>query len=268
MAGKKNTNVSDETKNSEETNVKNKKNKKTLKENKTEKDKKVNLHKDHRKRVRARFIREGSLDSFEYHQILELLLFYAIPMKDTNELAHELLLKYGSFHNLLNANPEDIMLRGGVTENTAVLISLIPHLARKYLNSKWDKNVKVDSIDLAVDYFRSLLVGKPYESFYMLCLDAGKRLNKAVKISDGTLNQSHIYIGRIVESAIVHKSVFVIIGHNHPSGTLKPSNADFAATEKIISALKTINVKVIDHVIVCEGKYFSFAERSLYNLRY
>lgn len=227
-----------------------------------------NLHKDHRKRVRERFIKEGNLDSFQYHQIIELLLFYAVPRRDTNEIAHKLLNEYGSFHNLLNAKPEDIMKRCKVSEQTAVLLSLIPHISRRYLNSKWDKNVCIKSINTAAEYFYSLLAGQPYESFYMLCLDGNKILNKAVKISEGSIDQSHIYIDKVVDAALLHKSSFVIVGHNHPSGTLKPSNADLNATNIIYNALKTINVVLLDHVIIC-GKYrFSFAEKKLCNLRY
>lgn len=227
-----------------------------------------NLHKGHRKRVKARFIKDGNLDSFEYHQILELLLFYAIPMKDTNEMAHKLLNEYGSFHNLLNASPEDLMKRCKVTENAAVLISMIPHLSRRYLNSAWDKNVRINSLNIASEYFNSLLAGEPYESFYMLCLDVNKRLIKAVKISEGNVGGAHIYIDKVVDWALLYKTSYVLIGHNHPSGTMKPSKSDVDATEKIKLALDTINMLLLDHIIVCGQKNYSFAENRLCNLKY
>lgn len=227
-----------------------------------------NLHKGHRKRVKARFIKDGNLDSFEYHQILELLLFYAIPMKDTNEMAHKLLNEYGSFHNLLNASPEDLMKRCKVTESAAVLISMIPHLSRRYLNSAWDKNVRINSLNIASEYFNSLLAGEPYESFYMLCLDVNKRLIKAVKISEGNVGGAHIYIDKVVDWALLYKTSYVLIGHNHPSGTMKPSKSDVDATEKIKLALETINMLLLDHIIVCGRKNYSFAENRLCNLKY
>lgn len=227
-----------------------------------------NLHKFHRQRVRARFIKDGNLDSFEYHQILELLLFYSVPRKDTNELAHKMLNEYGSFHNLLNAKPEDIMKRCKVSEATAVLLSMIPHLTRRYLNSTWDKNVLINSVSIAGEYFYSLLAGQPYESFYMLCLDINKHLIKAVRISEGNVDNSQIYVEKVIDYALLHKTCFAIIGHNHPGGNLKPSSADLGATDKIYTALATINVVLLDHVIVSEENIFSFAKKKLCNLKY
>ncbi len=229
-----------------------------------------NIHKDHRKRVRARFIKDGSLDSFEYHQILEMLLFYAIPRKDTNELAHILLNEYGSFHALLNADPEELMERFKLTEPAAVLISLMPHIARKYLNSAWviNNSSTISSLASASEYFDSILAGKPYESFYMLCLDAKKRLEKCVKISDGNSNSSPIYIDNIVSYALLYKACFVIIGHNHPGGTPQPSDGDINVTKKIKSALEPLGIKILDHIIVCGKENFSFAKKGLCKLKY
>lgn len=236
--------------------------------NNKKKKKDSNIHIDHRKRVRERFIKEGSLDSFEYHQIIELLLFFTIPRRDTNVIAHKLLDEYGSFHNLLNAKPEDLMKRCNLSQPTAVLISMIPYLSRKYLNSRWDKNVVIDNSIIASEYFGSLLLGQPFESFYMLYLDTRKRLNKSVKISEGNNRESYIYVDKIVDYALLYKACFVVMGHNHPSGTLKPSPADVNATKKVIEALEIINVRLLDHIIVCGEKNYSFADRKLLHLAY
>jgi len=229
-----------------------------------------NIHCGHRERVRKRFIKEGSLDSFEYHQVLELLLFYAIKSKDTNKLAHKMINEYGSFHNLLNASPEDIMKRCKVSETTAVLISLVPHLCRKYLRSSYDKSgaIFMDSFRTISRYFDSLLAGKPFESFYMLCLDANKKLNKTVKISEGNINSSYIHIEKIIDLALLYKSSFVIIGHNHPAGTTRPSQSDINITKKIKLALETINIALIDHIIICGSVIYSFSRENLYNMSY
>lgn len=235
-----------------------------------EKKNSSDIHKDHRKRVRARFIQDGNLDSFQYHQILELLLFYAVPRKDTNELAHNLLNEYGSFHELLNAKPEELMKRCNLTEPAAVLLSIIPHISRKYLNSTWDmnKSSSFSSFSTASEYLNSILAGKPYESFYMLCLDAHKRLKKCVKISDGNSNSSPIYIDNVLSSALLYKASFVIIGHNHPGGTLKPSSNDVAVTRKIRDTLKPFAIRVLDHIIVCGEENYSFAVNGLLKLGY
>lgn len=235
-----------------------------------EKLKPSEIHKDHRKRVRARFIKDGNLDNFEYHQVLELLLFYAVPRKDTNELAHQLLHEYGSFHALLNAKPEELMNRCNLSEPAAVLITMIPHIARKYLSSLWTKensNV-ISNLSVASQYFDSILQGKPYESFYMLCLDANKRLKKCVKISDGNSNESPVYVEQVVSDALLHKAVFVIIGHNHPGGTLKPSAADITITNKIKNALEPLGIIMLDHIIVCGEENYSFARNKICGLKY
>lgn len=228
----------------------------------------INVHSGHRERVRKRFFNEGSLDNFEYHQILELLLFYSNKRQDTNELAHKLLNEYGSFHALLDAKPEDIMKRCKVSEVTATLISMIPHILKKYLQSKWNRNEIINSAKVAYKYFESLLIGKGTESFYMLCLDINKRLIRAANVSEGNVRQSYIYVDKVVELAILHRATFVVIGHNHPAGTGKPSSPDLEATTKIKNALSHIGVTLIDHIIVYDDKYFSFAEKELCNLRY
>ncbi|WP_250278718.1 JAB domain-containing protein [[Clostridium] colinum] len=228
-----------------------------------------NLHANHRKRVRARFIKDGNLDSFEQHQVLELLLFYSVPRRDTNELAHKLLNEYGSLYTLMNAKPEDIIKRCKVSETTAVLISMIPYVCRKFLSSALDNERPcINSFNIAHSYFESILIGKPFESFYMLCLDLNKRLKKIVKISEGVTTNSPIYMEKVVGDALLHNSSFVIIGHNHPNGNKKPSSADVEVTMKITNALLHIDIKVLDHIIICGDDSFSFAKKGLCNLRY
>lgn len=135
-----------------------------------------NLHEGHRKRVKERFIIEG-LDSFNDHQVLELLMFYAIPMKDTNELAHKMIKEFGSLSGLFEANPKDICNKCGVSENSAILISLIPSLARRYFKGKWGEKIVLNSASKAGEYSVSLFVGKHYENFYIICLDSQNKVN-------------------------------------------------------------------------------------------
>lgn len=228
-----------------------------------------NLHNNHRKRVRARFMRDGNLDSFEPHQVLEMLLFYSVPRRDTNELAHKLLNEYGSLYTLMNAKSEDIMKRCKVSETTAVLISMIPYVCRKFLVSGLDtEKPLIDEFNIAYSYFEAVLAGQPFESFYMICLDLNKRLKRVVKISDGVSSCAPIYMEKVVSDALLYNSSFVIIGHNHPSGTKKPSSADVQVTTQIISAFTPLNIKVLDHIIVCGGDSFSFAKKGLCGVTY
>jgi DNA repair protein RadC len=220
------------------------------------------MHEGHREKLKQRFIKEG-LNAFEDHQVLELLLFYTIPRRDTNEIAHRLLNKYGTLESLLDASPEDLMRNGGVTPNTAIFLSMIPQLARKYMLIKQGKKPVLDSSVKAGNYVISLFIGKTYEAFYVICLNSQNKVNYTALVHEGTINEAPVYPRLIVETALRHKASSVILAHNHPGGSLKPSNADIEVTRKICDALKTISINVIDHMICAGNAYFSFAEQGL-----
>lgn len=220
------------------------------------------LHEGHRQRVKSRYLAEG-LDSFADHQVLELLLFYCIPMKDTNELAHKMLGEFGSLAGIFEADPKDICKRCGVSENTAILISLIPSLSRRYFKGKWGDKPVLSSSTKAGEYAVSLFVGRPYEVFYVICLDSQNRVNYAVLVHEGTINETPVYPRLIVEAVLRHQANSVILAHNHPGGSMRPSDADLQITKRIKAALEAISVHVVDHIIVAGEKYFSFAEKGL-----
>jgi len=220
------------------------------------------LHKGHRQRVKARYLAEG-LDAFEDHQVLEMLLFYCIPMRDTNELAHRMIREFGSLAGLFEADPKDICKRCGVSENTAILVSMIPSLARRYLKGKWGNKPVLNSSAKAGEFAVSLFAGRIYEAFFVICLDTQNRVNYAALVHEGTINEAPVYPRLIVETVLRHQANSVILAHNHPGGSLLPSNADIEITKKIAAAVEAISVKVIDHIIVAGDKYFSFAEKGI-----
>lgn len=221
-----------------------------------------NLHEGHRQRVKTRYLAEG-LDAFEDHQVLEMLLFFCIPMKDTNELAHKMIQEFGSLAGLFEANPKEISRRCGVSENTAILVSLAPPLARRYFKGKWGDKPNLNSSSKAGEYAASLFAGRTYEAFFVICLDTQNRVNYAALVHEGTLNEVPVYPRLIVELVLRHQANSVILAHNHPSGTMNPSNEDIEITRTIISALEPISVKVLDHIIVVGDKYMSFKQRNL-----
>ncbi|HHX96394.1 MAG TPA: RadC family protein [Clostridia bacterium] len=221
-----------------------------------------NVHQGHRQRVRERFLEEG-LDGFADHQVLELLLFYCIPRRDTNKLAHRLINEFGTLANLCESRPEDIIRRCQVSKNTAILISLVPHLARRYQQNRWREKPFLGGSAEAGRYAISLFVGRVYEAFFMLCLDGQNRLNEAVLVNEGTINEAPIYPRNIIETALRYQAVKVVLAHNHPGGSLKPSPADLQITQLIKNALKAISVKVVDHIIVAGEEYLSMAEEGL-----
>lgn len=220
------------------------------------------LHEGHRQRVRNRLIQEG-LDGFADHQVLELLLFYCIPIKDTNELAHKLLGEFGSLAGLFEASPKEICTRCKVSDNTALLLSLIPSLSRRYFKGKWGEKPLLNSSAKAGEYAVSLFVGRRYEAFYLLCLDAKNRVNYAALVHEGTINEAPVYPRLIVETALRHQASTVILAHNHPGGTLRPSGADKEVTERIVAALGAISIQVADHIIVAGDAYYSFMEHGI-----
>ncbi|WHH59701.1 DNA repair protein RadC [Petroclostridium sp. X23] len=220
------------------------------------------LHQGHRQRVKNRYLTEG-LDAFEDHQVLEMLLFYSIPMKDTNELAHKMIKEFGSLAGLFEADPKDICRRCEVSENVAILVSLIPSLARRYFKGKWGDKPVLSSSSIAGEYAVSLFTGHTYEVFYLICLDAQNRVNYAAPVHEGTINEAPVYPRLIVETSLRHQANSVILAHNHPGGSLRPSSDDIEVTKKIRTALEAISIKVSDHIIVAGDRYLSFAEEGL-----
>lgn len=221
-----------------------------------------NLHAGHRQRVKDRYLLEG-LDSFTDHQVLELLLFYCMPMKDTNELAHKMINEFGTLAGLFEANTKDISRRCGVSENTAILVSMIPSLARRYFKGKWGDKPVLSSSSKAGEYAVSLFAGRTYEAFFVICLDAQNKVNYAALVHEGTINEAPVYPRMIVETALRHQANSVILAHNHPGGSTQPSKADIEVTKKIVVALSAISISVIDHIIAAGDKYTSFAEQGL-----
>lgn len=221
-----------------------------------------NIHEGHRSRVKERYLEEG-LDGFQDHEIVELLLFYCIPMKDTNEMAHRMIKEFGTLYDLLEADPRDIERRCGVNPNIAILISLGVPLSRRYLKQKWGDRPVVNSSTKAGDYAMTLFAGRVYECFFVICLDSQNHINHAALVHEGTINEAPVYPRIIVETALRHKANSIILAHNHPGGSLKASNADIDVTRKICQAMQPIAIHVVDHIIVAGDKYVSFAEQGL-----
>lgn len=220
------------------------------------------MHEGHRNRLRKRFLEEG-LDHFADHEIIEILLSYALPRKDTNPLAHELMNKYGSLSGVLEADPEELASSKGLGEYSAILLTLLPNLTRRYLKDKWGEKPTLNSSEKAGNYLVTLLAGRNYEVFYVLCLDNQNKLIYPALVHEGTINQAPVYPRIIVETTLRHKANSVILAHNHPGGSLVPSKADIQATEKIKNALNAIEIAVLDHIIVGNDGYISLASKGI-----
>lgn len=226
-----------------------------------------NPHEGHRERLKNMF-RQNGLDNMEPHQVLELLLTFAIPRRDVNETAHALINEFDGFDRVLEADIEQLKAVKGVGENAATLIKLVLESYRYYEKAKSREALSLASVGAAMDYARSLFVGETREQGYLLCFDANLKLTKCARLSQGTVNAAAVSVRRVVEIATANKAVSVILTHNHPGGLATPSREDLATTKKIMQALHLVGITLTDHVVVGETFALSMAEGGvLHNMR-
>ncbi len=218
-----------------------------------------NIHSGHRDRVRERFCETG-LDSFADHNVLELVLFYSVPRRDTNELAHRLIKHFGSLPAVFEASVERLMEVPGISYNSAVLIRLFTEVGKRYAMSKQKKGVVLDDMETAANYVSGLFIGDSVESFYIICLDGRNKVICCEKHSSGTATNSSVTIPFVIDSVTKHKARSVILAHNHPASYARPSYEDVDITRRIKRLLDEMHIHLIDHIIVgYDGKCVSMS---------
>lgn len=223
----------------------------------------MGIHDGHREKMRKRFLTTG-LDSFADHEALELLLYYAIPRRDTNPTAHALMERYGSLSAVLAAPVEDLRKVEGVGESAAVLLSLVARLSRKARLEDASREIGLCSTAQAGAYLLELFSGATREMLYQLCLDQKGKLLACKRLSEGSANHTELNIRLLVENAILTSASQVILSHNHPSGIALPSEDDYNTTERARAALRTIGVRLVDHIIVADGDFVSLADSGFF----
>ena len=221
------------------------------------------MHEGHRQRLKSKFQKQG-LDSFEEHEILELLLFYALPRKDTNETAHRLIEHFGSLKGVFEADLHEIEQVEGLGNHSATLIKMMPEIARRYYMSTTGR-IRLKTIGDAVSYIKSILFGKPNEELYIFCLDMRYRLIHYEKIAEGSIDSLVAYPRKIVASALRHNASHIILAHNHPTGQPNPSPKDIETTIHVLEAIKPIGVELVDHIICADNQFYSFTAQKLLN---
>ena len=224
-----------------------------------------NTHDGHRARLKQRFLEHG-LDNFNDLNALELLLFYAIPRQDTNEIAHRLLDRFGSFAAVLEATLEELKEIPGVGENTATFLKLIPQIDRRYLMSKTEERPQIRSSAQAGKILIPRYRFAREEIIYLLCLDSRNLLISCEELGRGTLGEANVSVRAIVERALKRNAAAVILSHNHVDGFAIPSHADQYATRQIYDALKLVGIMLADHIIVAGDDFVSFADSGLLDL--
>ena len=213
----------------------------------------------HREKMRRRFL-SGGLEHFADHEALELLLYYAIPRKDTNPIAHALMDRYGSLSAVLAAPVEDLQKVEGIGESAAILLQLVPRICYKArLADAERQDLILDTPPRAGAYLLERFYGEQNEVIYQLCLDRKGKLVACKRLGSGNIGSAALDIRRLVENAIHSNASSVILAHNHPSGVALPSSEDFTATERAKQALATIDGQLEDHIIVAYESFVSMA---------
>lgn len=219
-----------------------------------------NVHNGHRERLKKRFAEHG-LDAFSDIEALEMLLFYALPRRDTNELAHALLGRFGSYRAVLEADATELTQVPGVGENAANLIRLVSEMNRRYmLSKKQGGRILIRDCVSAGEYLLPLFAYQTEELVYAVSLGSGGNVIRSHKLASGMSNKVDFSVRDVVEIALQDKAAFILLAHNHLSDTALPSKTDIATTKAVQEALRYVGVGVFDHIIVCEDDYVSLRD--------
>ncbi len=217
------------------------------------------IHDGHRQRVKERFRREG-LDNFSDVQVLELLLFYAVPRQDTNPIAHALLEHFGSLAQVLEAPVEELEKVPGIKENAATLLSLTTAIGRYYLVNRTTQAEVLPTIEKCGEYLTPFFFGRRNETVFLLCMDAKCKVLSCRLVGEGSVNSANVPIRRIVEIALGANATTVVLAHNHPSGLALPSREDVDTTRRVAAALNTVDIHLADHIIVADEDFVSMTQ--------
>lgn len=212
----------------------------------------MSVHDEHRQRVKQKFRAHG-LDTMHDHEVLELLLFFAIPRRDVNPIAHRLIKQFGSLYRVLEEPVEELMRVEGIGESSALMIRLCGDMIRRYQIDRMQLGqgqLPLDSTERIGKYMLPYFVGMRDEVVMLACVDnRGIVLNCQI-VGRGSVCEANVSVRKIVELAMRFNASGVVLAHNHPGGHGLPSGDDIYTTKCIQDALKTIGVTLLDHVII------------------
>ncbi len=216
------------------------------------------IHSGHRHRIRTKYL-TSEFQDFNQHEILELLLFYGIPRKDTNETAHKLIDEFGSVSAVMDA-PVEKLRKFGLPENAAIFLHMLPQLGEMYLN---DKNYNFKKIYTVAELKKKIMISllKNHQSAVILFLfdTIGTELFSG-SVQNSYIDDSDELIGKIVGIAMKYNAVTAVVAHNNQYGVLYPSPVVINMTQKLKSALQAVSIRLTNHYIVSDGNIFSMAE--------
>lgn len=221
---------------------------------------KENIHKNHRSRLKNQFVENG-IDSLTDIQKLELLLFYAIPQRDTNPIAHKLLNEFGTLPHILSAKHNELMKVDGIKENSATLIKFFGSMLNYASRSNCDDII--DSSSKAKEYATKHFTHITVEQFYVFCLTKSNKVKKSFLINSGSTSEVNVQIRNITEKSLETNCNRMIIAHNHPMGIAVMSNQDCRFTYSLLCSCILNNIELLDHVIVGTDRTISLYEQGI-----
>ena len=214
-----------------------------------------NVHEGHRDRIKRRFLHDG-LRGFETHEMLEMLLFFGIPRRDTKETAYALLEYFGDLSRVLQATYDELIQVKGITPTAAILVSFCGQLIREYYDLE-TKDIILDSAEKMGQFILPKFFGEHNEKLLLICMDGKCRVLHSCFLSEGSINATQIHIRRILEQAIRNRATIAVLAHNHPSGFAIPSKDDQESTRRLVCALHTVGIHLADHIIIAENDFVS-----------
>jgi len=213
--------------------------------------------------MRERFLSDG-LDGFSEHEVLEMMLYYCIARKDTNEIAHALINEFGSFARVLEAPVHELEKVPGVGHGAAVFLHFMAASSR-YYRTNLVKNTKiVNNFDTCTRVLSPCFDGRRNEAVFMLCLDAKSQLLGCKMVGEGSVNSAGVPVRKVVETALSTNASFVVLAHNHPSGVAVPSGDDVRTTRMIAQALQSVDVHLVDHLVFSDDECVSMCQSGMF----
>ena len=214
-------------------------------------------HAGHRDRMRQKFV-DGDAALLADHEILEMLLYTALPRRDTNDLAHRLIETFGSLAGVLEADPNRITALTGLGPNTACFLSLLGEAARRYAADKLkpkNENPVFDTPESVAKFLFPRFIGQTKERAYLLLFDNSMRLLDCFHVGDGSVGSVLMSVRRIAERAYAKQAAAAILAHNHPGGLAMPSGDDLRVTRQLADALELLEVPLIEHFVFTDTAY-------------
>lgn len=222
-------------------------------------DKPKHRHTGHRERMKAEFLARG-LEGWPDHRVLELLLFYTIPQGDVNDLAHELVERFGSLAGVLDASVEELKKVKGVGDHTAVFLRMLPAVLGRYQGARTRLSAIINSPEEACAWLEPYFFGARNEMVYVLCLDGKRQVLGVRKVAEGSIELAEVNTRRIAEEAIGLRAAQIYVAHNHVSNLAIPSQADWLTTDTLRGALRPIGIELIDHLVFVDGDMVSLKD--------